>query len=340
MKTILVAGSKHPLYSPKAGRELARRLGASVVLHPGWRLLTGGAKGLDAEIGKGGVDYCAARGARDALADPLRERELVLTLHPREHRNDLFDVGSVMKSRAKTTLARRFELVTRADLAFFIEGHGGTAQLIEYFIASGKPVIPIACSGGESQLAWSPDGYRRELLTLLGISEGDTVLSLIENGLGTIDVLCEHCINLASNLLRPTCFVVMPFSLDHSDRLWTEILKPAIEEAGFVAVRADEIQTAGQILEDITSSLRDAEIIVGDITGTNPNVLYEIGYAHALNKRTILLHHVEKDDNWAKHLPFDIRGMRILPFDFTNPDAAKSSLALAIKTNVGTHTMT
>jgi hypothetical protein len=335
MKTVLVAGSKDLECSAETERTLARRLGAAVVLHPGWRLLTGGAKGSGAERGQGGVDYCAAMGARDALENPLREKELILTLHPREDRTDLFDIGSVMKSRARTTLARRFELVTRSDLAFFIEGHGGTAQLIEYFVASGKPLIPIACTGGESLVAWSADRYRRELLSLLGISEGSSVLRLIERGLGTIDVLCQSCIDLASNLLRPTCFVVMPFSLDYSDRLWNDILRPAIEDAGFVAVRGDEIQRAGQVLEDITVSLHDAEIVIGDITGSNPNVLYEIGYAHALQKRTILLHYAEKDSNWTRKLPFDISGMRILPFDVSNPEAAKKALSLAIRANVG-----
>lgn len=61
----------------------------------------------------------------------------------------------------------------------------------------------------------------------------------------------------------------------------------------------------------IVNSIRNSTIIIADITPDNPNVFYEVGYAHALNKPTILL--CEKS---IRHkLPFDVSGFRTIFYD-------------------------
>ena len=65
------------------------------------------------------------------------------------------------------------------------------------------------------------------------------------------------------------------------------------------------------ILEDIVRGIIDAKIVVAEITPPNQNVFYELGYAHALNKPTILL--AER----GKTLPFDVSGYRCLFYENT-----------------------
>lgn len=317
MKTILVAGSKSLENSAAAEREVAEKLGAAIVRTPGWRLLTGGAIGQCQECGseKGGVDYHAALGAKRAIADEAKQRERIITLLPRDGRSDLFEIGSVLRSRAKSTPARRFELVSRADFILLLEGHEGTAQIVEYSIASGKPVLPLACTGGESRNVWKRERYRAELLHVLGLKEPSPELDMIENGLGTPDALIAMCVQIMKQLMRPPCFVVMPFNLAHSASLWEDMLRPAIEKTGMTPVRADLVHNVGEILEDITACIAEAAVVVVDITGTNPNVMYELGYAHALGKPTVLICNTEDNRAWDKDLPFDIRGMRVLPIN-------------------------
>lgn len=109
----------------------------------------------------------------------------------------------------------------------------------------------------------------------------------------------------------PEAFVVMQFTAEF-DALYQEVIKPTCEAFGYKCVRADDIFTSGLIIEDITSSIRDASVIVADITPNNPNVFYEVGYSHGLGKPTILL-----ADKTRENLPFDISGFRTVFYDNT-----------------------
>ena len=54
-------------------------------------------------------------------------------------------------------------------------------------------------------------------------------------------------------------------------------------------MRADEIYDNRPIIQDIQNSIHNAKVILADVTGRNPNVNYELGAAHALNKEVIIL---------------------------------------------------
>ena len=65
--------------------------------------------------------------------------------------------------------------------------------------------------------------------------------------------------------------------------------------------RVDEQIFFGSMLERIYSQISKADLLVADMTGKNPNVFYEVGYAHALGKNVVLLTSVAND------IPFDLR---------------------------------
>lgn len=109
-----------------------------------------------------------------------------------------------------------------------------------------------------------------------------------------------------------TCFVVMPFD-SLFEAQYTKVIRPAVQEAGLACVRGDEIYTQAAIVADIWNSLRAARIVVAELSGRNPNVMYEVGLAHAIGKPSILLTR-EQDD-----VPFDLRALRYLYYDVNNP---------------------
>lgn len=83
----------------------------------------------------------------------------------------------------------------------------------------------------------------------------------------------------------PRVFVIMQFGGSY-DSLYKDVIAPTSESSGFEAFRADDIFRPGIILEDIRRGIIESDVIVAEIIPTNPNVFYELGYAHALNKPT------------------------------------------------------
>ncbi|MEO8630111.1 MAG: TRAFs-binding domain-containing protein, partial [Betaproteobacteria bacterium] len=73
------------------------------------------------------------------------------------------------------------------------------------------------------------------------------------------------------------------------NRVYSELLKPALEDAGFDVFRADEEQRGGDIRTDMFQELLVADLVIADLTLDNPNVWYELGVRHALRARGVVL---------------------------------------------------
>lgn len=99
---------------------------------------------------------------------------------------------------------------------------------------------------------------------------------------------------------KPFIFVLMPFLQEFND-IYTYGIKGAAEEVGAYAERVDEQDYVESILDRIYNQINKADIIVADMTGQNPNVFYEVGYAHALGKIVLLL------TQNANDIPFDLK---------------------------------
>lgn len=110
---------------------------------------------------------------------------------------------------------------------------------------------------------------------------------------------------------KPFAFVIMPF-LKEFDDIYQLGIKPACEKAGAYAERVDEQIFHESILQRIYNQISKADVIIADMTGRNPNVFYEAGYAHALGKPVILLTQAAEDIPFdLKHYPHIVYGGRI-----------------------------
>ncbi|HBB94901.1 MAG TPA: hypothetical protein DC054_05880, partial [Blastocatellia bacterium] len=98
------------------------------------------------------------------------------------------------------------------------------------------------------------------------------------------------------------CFIVMPFSVESLNIVYEDFVKPTLVDRCLLrAERGDDVFGSNVIMDDITKSIRRARLIIGDLTGRNPNVFYEVGIAHALNKQVLLMTQSIDD------VPFDLR---------------------------------
>ena len=90
-------------------------------------------------------------------------------------------------------------------------------------------------------------------------------------------------------LKRNTAFILMAMDPDNPDlEDIYRTIKDVCASYGINAYRADEIEHQDRITDLILSEIKTCEFLIADVSYERPNVYYEIGYAHATNKRPIL----------------------------------------------------
>lgn len=135
--------------------------------------------------------------------------------------------------------------------------------------------------------------------------------------------------------LDKVCFIIMPiadtsgYDSGHFSRVYNHLIKPACEEAGFRPIRADDVSSSHFIVVDILKKIVESDLAICDLSGRNPNVLYELGLRQAFNKKTVLI-----KDNKTENI-FDVQGFRYAQYDsILRIDNVKSEilkLATALK---------
>jgi len=115
------------------------------------------------------------------------------------------------------------------------------------------------------------------------------------------------------------CFVIMPYGNDDQARQHHEhvyrVVKKAVEEfiddngSTFVSERFDDHQRAGSFTDQIWRNLDRARVVIADISGTNPNVLYELGIRHARRHGTVLL------ADSSTPLPADLKDLYVIIYE-------------------------
>lgn len=120
---------------------------------------------------------------------------------------------------------------------------------------------------------------------------------------------------------KDTIFVLTPFNPEMSYTY--RIIANACSKEGFKVMRGDENYVESNILSHIIEMIVKSRIVVVNLTGRNPNVLYELGIAHTINKPTILISKSIDD------VPFDIKDRRVIIY--SNEKELNLSLRKTIK---------
>jgi hypothetical protein len=112
---------------------------------------------------------------------------------------------------------------------------------------------------------------------------------------------------------RKKVFVAMPFA--RSMRVvWQFGIRDPVRSVNLLCERMDKELFAGEILEQVKKSIESADLIVADITGNNPNVFLEVGYAWGRARPTLIL--CQKDSDGSNPtLPFDVAGHSCLYYE-------------------------
>jgi len=105
----------------------------------------------------------------------------------------------------------------------------------------------------------------------------------------------------------------MPFSLEWSGDVH-RTLSGACKATAVQPVRGDDVFTPTDILVDIWHSINGEDFVIADITGRNPNVLYELGIAHTLAKPVLII------SRNAADIPIDLSTRRVILYGQSDGD--------------------
>ena len=106
---------------------------------------------------------------------------------------------------------------------------------------------------------------------------------------------------------------------EHADQILRHLIQDTLcrydEFQDVTVVRADKVGKPGKITTQIYRKITESDVVIADLTGLNPNVLYELGIRQAILKPYILIASKETD------LPFDLKDSRTIFYDIKNLDS-------------------
>jgi hypothetical protein len=96
--------------------------------------------------------------------------------------------------------------------------------------------------------------------------------------------------------------------------LLREVIADALSTQGIEPVRLENGTT--QIFQSVRRAIQRADFVIADLTGTDPNVMYELGYAHALRKTVLFV----VQEGAERNIPSDLQENLYFAYDLSNPD--------------------
>jgi hypothetical protein len=271
-------------------REAARRLGIEDRLQPkiGAQVLVRSDGGLAAgsvlflgvaplhKFGYEEIRVFGRRAVAEAAAVAPDAVEITLTLHGPNYGLDELEafnseLAGVIDAITESAAGARLRTIT------FVERNEGRAQRMQDALASAIP-------GGALRSGLAPN----------------------EAGVGADAAHRMSTVGFDS-ATKAHVFVAMPFSPEFED-VYTFGISPAAHASNLLSERMDHAAFTGDIVAHMRARISGARLFVADVTGANPNVYLEIGFAWGNAIPTVL---ICRD---VDELKFDLRGHRCISY--------------------------
>jgi predicted Rossmann-fold nucleotide-binding protein len=298
---------------------LWKELGVLLALENDLIVITGGLAGRKDEISSQTADSMIVEGMKQVLKEKGKQTEgQIETFLPdkKQDWNNLmrFEEGKMQILKNRNAQSRRFRMVHSADVVISIEGEVGTRSILDVALAIERPILPLPFGGGASKKVWQEN--REDILNWFQIKPDEAeyiericLEKLIESEIKELAKRVNDC------LLRgftQGCFVIMQIHKE-KDPVFDKAISPALKANRFQPWRTDRSIFSGDLIEAIHDGLRHCRFVIADTTDDRPNVMYELGFAHASNKTVILLRHANPDGSISKP-PFDFQNHHILNY--------------------------
>jgi predicted Rossmann-fold nucleotide-binding protein/nucleoside 2-deoxyribosyltransferase len=245
-------------------------------------------------------DEIIERCGRDAIDQRI---ETVVTGDIDSQATEQFQFGKLSRTRGKTSEARRFSFVRSLDGLLAVAGRFGTAQEMALAMELGIPVLPVPLFDGAAKDFWC--SYEPDLIRMLQIDAAiaDRWRAPVPNDESSLHELAAEMVRALLSALPRRCFVIMPFSDEHVS-IYDFVIEPALASVGHSPIRLDRTAVPGDTAYQIHEGIRRCDYVIAVLDGLKPNVLYELGLAHAYGKRTILMN--REGSFGQSETPFDL----------------------------------
>jgi hypothetical protein len=129
------------------------------------------------------------------------------------------------------------------------------------------------------------------------------------------------------------CFIITPIGAPGSEifskamGLIDAVIDPVLSKMGMRAMPANRMQDLGSINKQLIKRVIEDRLVIANLTGLNPNVMYELAIRHGARKPVIIM--AEE----GTRLPFDINDQRTIFYSDTYSGVEKAKEELRLKIN-------
>jgi hypothetical protein len=113
---------------------------------------------------------------------------------------------------------------------------------------------------------------------------------------------------------KKSCFIITPLDSENSpirrasDGLIDSVIKPTLDLLSMSFDVSHRISESGSITNQIIEHLLNDDLVIANLTGLNPNVMYELAVRHCIAKPAVIL------AEYKTSLPFDVLTERTIYF--------------------------
>jgi predicted Rossmann-fold nucleotide-binding protein len=324
---------------PKAAR-FWELMGRVLAYEKGLLVITGGLRHRTGARRKVAADWALVNG----LEEELRNQQLTLdgrveTMLPspdRDHQTarTRFEKGKVIVLTDRNRESRRFCVVNSADVVLSLGGEAGTRTILDMALAIDKPVLPVPFIKGASADVWHDNLGDIKRWFNIPDEEAERLGRVHLPGM-TDKKMRELAEAVKDHLLEGfmrKCFVIMPFKQERLP-LYNDVIRPLLESMRIMPVRMDQLGLMGNAIDAIKGAITACYGVIADISGNNPNVMYELGMAHAEGKPAIILCQTDSQRDLGD-VPFDLRNHQIIRYS-SDRRVLKASLRTSLKQMFG-----
>lgn len=223
------------------------------------------------------------------------------------HTQPVHDCGTIIRSRlADWDLdSESFyvpEQIQQAEAVILVGGGDGTFRAANWGRIAKKPLLPFTAFGGAAEKIYNQElnDVDEKYAGLVGRLEYEQLNAVKTDWVqraADIVALAERVAESRSVL------AIMSYAGQTDVEDAYDSCVEVCKELGYHCERIAEENVGDRILPAILEQIERAAFVIVDLTGLQPNVLYELGYADGRDKRVVI---TAKD---RTELPFDVKDL-------------------------------